>query len=542
MSRKLRRDLLVFFILAVVFMLVTGTCRTMSYDGAVRADDGSVLKLPEDKMRELDLAALENERERVEHDYKAKLAFLDEEGAEYERKEGERKRQLAAYRKELEGLKAREAAGLEADYKRRSDEVRASRQADVERLVSELNESNDEVLKHIKDGVARDRYRVVMNEEEVELRKRRAAATESEVAELKAVLFEKQVALDAEYERKLNEFKAKQTDLSGELERVKKIKEDLRLGHEAAIKDIDEREEAIKNFRAVPVEEAMIEVSPAVLVIEKPGAVNPVKSVGAQVIEAKREKGIKSVQAAANEGTERPGESSFAASVYDYNENKVYEVYTQPLRTTDIFLEAGETIVENPFISDSDRWIIGAGVSYDSGRQTIQHVYIKPKENNISASMVINTDRRVYHLLLRSFADVYMPMVKWRYVFTNFPYNIVRPAADGSEGQYRFGPAASITQDISYVDPRYLSFNYKVTYGLFSKPKWLPRLVYDDGKKTYIVFSDIVLQTEMPAIFEGKNEITNYRVNGDLVVIDKLIEKVTIRYKGEKATIEKKKG
>jgi type IV secretory pathway VirB9-like protein len=95
---------------------------------------------------------------------------------------------------------------------------------------------------------------------------------------------------------------------------------------------------------------------------------------------------------------------------------------------------------------------------------------------------------------------------------------------------------------IEYVDPRFLSFDYTVNYSGLRKFSWIPRLVYDDGKKTYIVFPEQVLQQELPGVFENSSDIINYRVHGELVVIDKLIEKITVKYKNESITITKKRG
>jgi hypothetical protein len=131
-------------------------------------------------------------------------------------------------------------------------------------------------------------------------------------------------------------------------------------------------------------------------------------------------KGRGAVEESNREGIVSPQEYSHSAFVYDYHPDWVYEVYTQPLRVTDIRLEPGEKAVEMPFFSDSERWIPGAGVSYENG-EAVQHIYVKPVEHSLSATLIINTDRRVYHLVLRSYQSVFMPMVRWRYPSTGLP-------------------------------------------------------------------------------------------------------------------------
>jgi type IV secretion system protein VirB9 len=65
--------------------------------------------------------------------------------------------------------------------------------------------------------------------------------------------------------------------------------------------------------------------------------------------------------------------------------------------------------------------------------------------------------------------------------------------------------------------------------------------VYDDGRKTYIELDEKMLHMESPVIFNRRNERINYRVRKNLVIIDELIEKVTVRRGKEKITITKKK-
>jgi type IV secretion system protein VirB9 len=242
-------------------------------------------------------------------------------------------------------------------------------------------------------------------------------------------------------------------------------------------------------------------------------------------------KGRGAVEESNRQGIVSPEEYSRSAFVYDYHPDLVYEVYTQPLRVTDIRLEPGEKAVEMPFFSDSERWMPGAGVSYENG-EAVQHIYVKPVEHSLSATLIINTDRRVYHLVLRSYQSVFMPMVRWRYPSTGLPNNFIK-AGEG---------AGEHTPEAAQVDPRFLSFNYRVTYSRFRKPLWFPDLVYDDGKKTYISFPLDVLQTELPAIFEDRANVVNYRVVENLVIIDKLITKITVKLEKRELTIEKKRG
>jgi type IV secretion system protein VirB9 len=216
---------------------------------------------------------------------------------------------------------------------------------------------------------------------------------------------------------------------------------------------------------------------------------------------------------------------------YPWDETFVYEIHTMPYRTTDIQLEPGEQVLEMPFLSEEKVWELGAGVSRKDG-QDVQHFFVKPTYANLTTSMIIITDRRVYHILLKSFKDTFMVMVQWEYP-PSMPFTVKTEAMNRR--------VQELSSDSLTVNPEFLSFDYKMSYSLFKKPVWIPLRVYDDGRKTYIELDEKMLHTESPVIFNHRNERINYRVKKNLVIIDELIEKITVRRGKEKITITKKK-
>ena len=116
----------------------------------------------------------------------------------------------------------------------------------------------------------------------------------------------------------------------------------------------------------------------------------------------------------ASKGVTKPKDYNGAMMLYDYDETLVYQVYAMPLRVTDIYLEPGEKVIEQPFCGDTTRWTIGGGVSKTDGVDT-QHLYLKPSEEGLETTLIINTDRRIYHLIIKSFKDTFMLAVMWRY-------------------------------------------------------------------------------------------------------------------------------
>jgi type IV secretion system protein VirB9 len=305
----------------------------------------------------------------------------------------------------------------------------------------------------------------------------------------------------------------------------------------------DKAKEEKPGAERIAVSELNVNIEPQIIFIEKPVFI-PEK-------DWREEQALTPVELTrkiTEQGIIKPENYNKAAFIYDYFEDQVYEVYAQILRTTDINLEAGEMALDAPFISDSENWIIGAGISKEK-KETVQHLYLKPKKAGLEATLIINTDRRAYHIMLKSYNTVFMPIVKWRYKLPAEKISVTAGKTDAGGGYGALAeldtePAknpVSLSEEIEYVDPRYLSFDYKVRYSIFKKPRWLPRLVYDDGQKTYLAFNPVVLQTELPVVLENNRDVINYRVSGDLVVIDKLVEKITVRYRKDKIIVEKKK-
>jgi type IV secretion system protein VirB9 len=219
---------------------------------------------------------------------------------------------------------------------------------------------------------------------------------------------------------------------------------------------------------------------------------------------------------------------------YPWDDTFVYEIHCQPYRVTDLMLEPGEEVLEMPFLSEDKVWEIGAGVSRRNNLD-VQHFFLKPGVSALTTNMIIITNRRVYHLLLKSYSDRYMTMVRWEYG-SRMPFIIKQDALLAQAGR-----ANSVQQEAAFVDPAFLSFDYKMTYSIFKKPLWIPRHIYDDGRKTYIELDEAMLHMESPVLFNKKNERINYRVQKNLIIIDGLIEKVTLVRGKEKISVVKKK-
>lgn len=280
----------------------------------------------------------------------------------------------------------------------------------------------------------------------------------------------------------------------------------------------------IDELRQLAIEEDVkeVDIPKTIVYVEKP-VYYPVEEPEKKV--SGKEAVKKSTEAAQN----MPERYIKGTMYFDFDEDEEFNVFTQPYRVTDIWLEPGEQVIEMPFLSEEKVWEIGAGVSRVNGLDT-QHFFLKPATTNLTTHMIIITDKRVYHFKLMSFKDYYISQVKFRYP-NSMPFRL---AGSDTSGINR------MTSEKLKVDPRFLSFDYKMTYSIFKKPYWLPYRVYDDGEKTYITMNETVLHMTSPILMNHRNERINYWTDENLIVINELIEKVTLRIGSQKVIIKKR--
>lgn len=186
---------------------------------------------------------------------------------------------------------------------------------------------------------------------------------------------------------------------------------------------------------------------------------------------------------------------------YHYQPGQFYEVYVKQASITDIQLASGEYI-KDVLASDTQRWIINASVSGE-GINQIQHVYVIAKQPRLQNELVITTNLRSYHLLLSSTKTLHMPSVAWSYpVKADEPQNKTRNKQPDS------------------LDTRYTIDAHDNVY-------WTPKSVYNDGAKTYIVFSSEIQNRDIPVFYiadSGELNLANYRVSNTTIVVDRVFD------------------
>lgn len=213
-----------------------------------------------------------------------------------------------------------------------------------------------------------------------------------------------------------------------------------------------------------------------------------------------------------------------AMQVYPYSDGALYQVYAAPGQVTDIALADGEQLVGAGPVAAGDtvRWVIGDTESGTGPTKRI-HILVKPTRPDLVTNLVINTDRRTYHVELRSTEKTYMASVSWAY------------AQDQLIALRRQNALAEAGTAVARgVDINALNFRYKIE-GDF--PPWRPLRAFDDGRQVFIAFPTGIGQGEMPPLWvigpAGGAELVNYRIQGNHMVVDRLFAAAELRLGGE---------
>ena len=202
--------------------------------------------------------------------------------------------------------------------------------------------------------------------------------------------------------------------------------------------------------------------------------------------------------------------------VFDYVDTGVYPVLAAPGRITDIVLESGESLVSTGAIAagDTARWVIGKTFSGPAEGRRV-HVLVKPTAGDLSTNLIVNTDRRTYHLELRASLRTWQAQVSWRYRDHEPVVMVAAPPV--------VAPRA--------VEPVRRNRNYRIEGG---HPAWRPVAVFDDGQRAYVAFGPGVALDDLPPLYrlgaDGKtSELINYRVEGRRIVTDRLFDRAELR-------------
>lgn len=100
------------------------------------------------------------------------------------------------------------------------------------------------------------------------------------------------------------------------------------------------------------------------------------------------------------------------------------------MQVCDIALQPGE-MINDLHAGDTARWNITPAISGSNGNERM-HILVKPLDVGLQTTLFIATDRRTYHIRLKSHRTRYMPAVGFRIPKTP-------PRVGGRSGQTKPG-------------------------------------------------------------------------------------------------------
>jgi type IV secretion system protein VirB9 len=195
------------------------------------------------------------------------------------------------------------------------------------------------------------------------------------------------------------------------------------------------------------------------------------------------------------------------------------------LQVCDMELQAGEQ-VNSIHLGDAARWVVEPAITGYGGAE-VQHLIIKPMDVGLNTSLVVTTNRRTYHLRLRSTHNDYMPRITFAYMDEAIKKWETAQATREQEHAKK-----TIPETGEYLGN--LDFHYKVD----GSGSWKPVRVYNDGRKTILEMPSAMSQTDAPTLLvvrkdggvltDDEDVMVNYRVQSDRYIVDSLFDKAIL--------------
>lgn len=214
------------------------------------------------------------------------------------------------------------------------------------------------------------------------------------------------------------------------------------------------------------------------------------------------------------------------------------------LEITDIAMETGERIYSVQ-LGDAARWSVDSAVSGDSSNR-VEHLIVKPLDSGLKTSLLIATDRRTYHIRLKSSTKEFMPSITFFY--PNKKIN--KPRFNGGKTGHEDIQYANTTDEnnyshkVSLESPSPEIFELKkgkrnYSYSIQGDDHVLPVNAYDDGVNTYIQMNSKLSKLDLPVVLQVTIEegaffdnerlsAVNYRVEDNTFVISGLYDQLRV--------------
>jgi type IV secretion system protein VirB9 len=221
-------------------------------------------------------------------------------------------------------------------------------------------------------------------------------------------------------------------------------------------------------------------------------------------------------------GSGKPFKSSDGAVTFVYGVGQT-KIVCAVLQACDIALQAGEKF--NDMSVGDPRFLIEPSITGSGANQQI-HLIVKPKDVGLDSALVVTTDKRTYHIRLKSTRNDYIPYASFIY-----PDEALAKWRQVKQIQNYQRQENSFPMTHEYLGD--LNFNYRLS----GHARWKPIRVYNDGRKTIIEMPGAMKQTQAPALLVLKKNglfqkdshiMVNYRIQGSRYIVDNVFDSAVL--------------
>lgn len=218
----------------------------------------------------------------------------------------------------------------------------------------------------------------------------------------------------------------------------------------------------------------------------------------------------------------KPIRSSDGAVSFVFGANQT-QIVCAVLQACDIALQPGERF--NDMNVGDPRFLVEPSLTGVGANEQL-HLIVKPRDVGLDSSLVVTTDRRTYHLRLKSTRYDYMPYVSFIY-----PDEAMNKWKRIKSIQHQKRQANTFPTTHEYLGN--LNFNYRLS----GRARWKPVRVYNDSKKTIIEMPSTMRQTEAPVLLvlrdkglfsKAEKVMVNYRLQMGRYIVDSVFDKAIL--------------
>ncbi|WP_064613476.1 TrbG/VirB9 family P-type conjugative transfer protein [Streptobacillus moniliformis] len=204
---------------------------------------------------------------------------------------------------------------------------------------------------------------------------------------------------------------------------------------------------------------------------------------------------------------------------FNYFKSSIYQVYTKPNFTTVLKLNADESLV---YVGggDTENWQID---ETSGGSDSATFLFVKPLLKGLRTNLNVITDKRSYFISLESTENEFNPYIQWKYPYENNMVHIKKSREKEKNMEISLGKS----EDIRF------GFKYDKNH------KLAPEQVFTDKEKTILMLNDKLQEAPVVYVYGEDNalNLVNYRVIGNKIIIDKVVNKFQLVLGNEKLDI-----